>query len=48
MAEPFDINEMETFLGIPVIPISAAKNEGIEELVKSCAACGEVSGMPRK
>ena len=27
-----DINEMETFLGIPVIPISAAKNEGIEEL----------------
>ena len=27
-----DINEMETFLGIPVGPISAAKNEGIEEL----------------
>ena len=27
-----DINEMETFLGIPVVPISAAKNEGIEEL----------------
>ena len=27
-----DINEMETFLGIPVVPISAAKNEGIEDL----------------
>ena len=27
------INEMEQLLGIPVIPISAAKNEGIDELV---------------
>ncbi len=27
------INEMESMLGIPVIPISAAKNEGIDELV---------------
>lgn len=27
------INEMEEILGIPVIPIVAAKNEGIEELV---------------
>lgn len=27
------INEMEQMLGIPVVPISAAKNEGIEELV---------------
>ena len=27
-----DINEMEALLGIPVVPISAAKNEGIEEL----------------
>lgn len=27
------INEMENMLGIPVIPISAAKNEGIDELV---------------
>ena len=27
------INEMEQSLGIPVVPISAAKNEGIEELV---------------
>lgn len=28
------INEMEELLGIPVIPISAAKNEGVDELVK--------------
>lgn len=28
-----DINEMEALLGIPVVPISAAKNEGIDELV---------------
>lgn len=27
------INEMEKLLGIPVVPISAAKNEGIEELI---------------
>ena len=27
------VNEMEAMLGIPVIPISAAKNEGIHELI---------------
>ena len=27
------INEMESLLGIPVVPISAAKNEGVDELV---------------
>ena len=27
------VNEMESMLGIPVIPISAAKNEGIDELI---------------
>ncbi len=27
------INEMESMLGIPVIPISAAKNEGVDELI---------------
>ena len=29
-----DINEMEAALGVPVIPISAAKNEGVDELVR--------------
>ena len=27
------VNELEEILGIPVVPISAAKNEGIEELI---------------
>lgn len=27
------VNEMEELLGIPVVPISAAKNEGIDELI---------------
>lgn len=29
-----DVNAMEGLLGVPVVPISAAKNQGIEELVK--------------
>ena len=29
-----DINAMENMLGVPVVPISAAKNEGVDELVK--------------
>ena len=29
-----DINTLEMLLGVPVVPISAAKNQGIEELVK--------------
>lgn len=29
-----DFNDMEKMLGVPVVPISAAKNEGIEELVE--------------
>ncbi|MBR4575692.1 MAG: ferrous iron transport protein B [Clostridia bacterium] len=29
-----DINRMESMLGVPVVPISAAKNEGIDELVR--------------
>ena len=29
-----DINRMEEMLGVPVVPISAAKNEGIDELVR--------------
>ncbi|MEE5993602.1 MAG: ferrous iron transport protein B [Oscillospiraceae bacterium] len=29
-----DVNTMEQILGVPVVPISAAKNEGIEELVE--------------
>lgn len=28
------VNELEAYLGVPVVPISAAKGEGIDELVK--------------
>ena len=29
-----DVNAMEGMLGVPVVPISAAKNEGVDELIK--------------
>ncbi len=29
-----DINRMEALLGVPVVPISASKNEGVDELVR--------------
>lgn len=29
-----DINRMETMLGVPVVPISATKNQGVDELIK--------------
>ncbi len=29
-----DVNAMEEMLGVPVIPISAAKNEGVDELIR--------------
>ena len=39
-----NINEMEAMLGIPVVPISAAKNEGMDELMDHAHPCGKVSG----
>ena len=29
-----DVNAMEAMLGVPVVPISAAKNEGVDELIR--------------
>ena len=29
-----DVNAMESMLGVPVVPISAAKNEGVDELIR--------------
>ena len=29
-----DVNAMESMLGVPVVPISAAKNQGVDELVR--------------
>ena len=41
------INEMERLLGVPVIPISAAKNEGIDEVVSHAIHVGEIPGKAR-
>ncbi len=40
------INEMEETLGIPVVPISAAKNEGIEELVNHAVHVAKYQERP--
>ena len=40
------INEMEDILGIPVIPISAAKNEGIGELVSHALHIAQYQEKP--
>ena len=29
-----DVNKIEGLLGVPVVPISAAKNQGVDELVR--------------
>lgn len=42
------INVMEKALGIPVIPISAAKNEGIEELVDHAIHVAKYQEPPEK
>ena len=42
-----DINELETSLGIPVVPISAAKNEGVEELVDHAIHVARYQEGPR-
>ena len=41
------INKMEAMLGIPVVPISAAKNEGVDELVDHALHVAKVSGAAR-
>ncbi len=40
------VNEMEEMLGIPVIPISAAKNEGIEELINHAVHVAKYQERP--
>ena len=40
------INEMETMLGIPVVPISAAKNEGVDELVRHAVHVAKYQEKP--
>ena len=42
------VNEMEELLGIPVVPISAAKNEGIDELVEHALHVAKYQEKPGK
>lgn len=40
------INEMEEMLGIPVVPISAAKNEGVDELTRHAVHIAQFQEKP--
>ena len=40
------VNEMEALLGVPVIPISAAKGEGIEELIRHAVHVAKYQESP--
>lgn len=42
------VNELEKKLGIPVIPISAAKNEGIEELIDHAVHVAKYQERPER
>ena len=42
------VNQMEEMLGIPVVPISAAKNEGIDELVAHALHVAKYQERPRQ
>lgn len=43
-----DINGMEAMLGVPVVPISAAKNEGVRELVDHAIHVAQYQEKPRQ
>ncbi|MCR5830706.1 MAG: ferrous iron transport protein B [Lachnospiraceae bacterium] len=43
-----DVNLMEEMLGVPVIPISASKNEGVDELIRHCIHIAHFQERPPK
>ncbi len=43
-----DVNEMENLLGVPVVPISAAKNFGIDELMEHAIHIAKYQEKPLK
>lgn len=43
-----DVNTMEAMLGVPVIPISAAKNEGVDELIRHAIHVAKQQEPPLK
>ena len=43
-----DVNAMEALLGVPVIPISAARNEGVDELIRHAVHIAKYQERPLK
>ena len=43
-----DISKLSERLGIPVVPIAAAKNDGVEELMRVVAETAESAAKPRR
>ena len=43
-----DINALEALLGVPVVPISAAKNQGVDELVKHAVHIAHYQEKPQR
>ena len=43
-----DINAMEAMLGVPVVPISAAKNEGVDELIDHAIHIARYQEKPQR
>ena len=41
-----DVNAMEAMLGVPVVPISAARNEGVDELVRHAVHIAKYQERP--
>ena len=41
-----DVNAMEAMLGVPVVPISAAKNQGIDELIRHAVHVAKYQERP--
>ena len=42
------INEMEEMLGVPVVPISAVKNQGVDELIEHAVHVAKYQERPRE
>ena len=43
-----DVNRMEEMLGVPVVPISAAKNQGVDELVRHAVHIAKYREKPMR
>ena len=43
-----DVNAMEAMLGVPVVPISAAKNQGVQELVDHAVHIAKYQEKPQR